>query len=65
MSTATSISSIGHICSTLQRPYGTIRKALEALQITPTVVINCVAHYSDDDVERLREHLERKQEGKH
>jgi hypothetical protein len=52
-----SISSIGQICSTLQRPYGTVRKAIESLGVTPVLVINMVAHYSDEDVERLREHL--------
>jgi hypothetical protein len=52
-----SISSIGQICATLQRPYGTIRKTIESLGITPVLIINMVAHYSDDDVERLREAL--------
>ena len=53
-----SISSLGQICSTLQRPYGTLRKAIEELGITPVLVINMVAHYSDEDVERLREYLD-------
>ena len=53
-----SISSIGQICATLQRPYGTVRKAIEGLGITPVLVINMVAHYSDEDVEHLREYLE-------
>lgn len=52
-----SISSVGQICSTLQRPYGTVRKAIERLGITPVLIINLVAHYADEDVERLREHL--------
>ena len=52
-----SISSIGQICSTLQRPYGTVRKAIESLGITPVLVINMVAHYADEDVERLRDYL--------
>jgi hypothetical protein len=52
-----SISSIGQICATLQRPYGTIRKAIESLRISPVLVINMVAHYADEDVERLREHF--------
>ncbi len=56
-----SISSIGQICSTLQRPYGTVRKAIERLGITPVLVINMVAHYSDEDVERLREALSNSQ----
>ena len=64
MSTATCISSVGHICAALQRPYGTIRKAIEELGLTPAVIINMVAHYADDDVEKIREHLQKQPHAK-
>jgi hypothetical protein len=53
------LSSMGFICQTLQRSPGAIRKAIEAMGITPTVIINGRAHYSDEDVEAIREHLKR------
>jgi hypothetical protein len=57
MNATQSLSSIGFICQTLQKPYGAIRKAIEELGISPVMVMNCVAHYADDDVERIREFL--------
>jgi hypothetical protein len=63
MSIATSISAIGNVCAQLQRPYGSIQKAIEQLSIKPAIVINTVPHYSDDDVQLIAEHLS-KAEGK-
>lgn len=57
MSIAPSISAIGNVCAQLQRPYGAIQRAIEQLGIEPAIVINTVPHFSDDDVERIREHL--------
>jgi hypothetical protein len=62
--TSPSISSLGQICSTLQRPYGSLRKAIEELGITPVLVINMVAHYSDEDVERLGEYFQQPRSAK-
>jgi hypothetical protein len=59
MSTTSNMASMGFICQMLQRTPGTVRRAIEDLRITPTVVINTRAHYADEDVERIREHIER------
>jgi hypothetical protein len=60
MSIAQSISSIGNVCSQLQRPYAAVQRAIVVLKIKPALVINTVPHYSDDDVERIRAYLESK-----
>jgi hypothetical protein len=52
-----SITSIGCLCSQLQKPYGQVRKAIELLGIKPVLIVNMVAHYSDDDVQLIAEHL--------
>jgi len=39
-----------------------VRKAIEALDIRPALVINMVAHYDDADVERIRQYLSRGQQ---
>jgi hypothetical protein len=62
MTATESINSIGHVCQILQRPYGTVRKAAEALKIAPVVSINGVSHFSDHQVETLRRHLAQKDE---
>lgn len=64
MSTATNISAIGNVCSQLQRPYGSIQRAIEQLGIKPVLTINTVPHFDDADVERIAKHLD-KTEGKH
>lgn len=57
MTTATSISSIGHLCSHLQRSYTAVRLAIAELGIKPAVTINDVDHFSDADVDRLAAHF--------
>jgi hypothetical protein len=54
-----SITSIGHACAVLNRPYAIVQRAVTTLGIKPAVYINGVAHLADDDVERVRLHLDR------
>ena len=54
------LESIGHICATLQKPYGVIRRTLADVGAEPAVVLNGVAHYAEADVERVAERLEAK-----
>lgn len=61
--TTTEINSIGYTCQLLQRPYGAIRKAAEQLKIVPCVHINGIAHFSDEQVEALRQHFAQKDGG--
>ena len=51
------LESIGHICATLQRPYGVIRRTLAEVGAEPAMVLNGIAHYREVDVERVAEHL--------
>ena len=44
------LESIGHICATLQKPYGDIRRALADVGAEPAMVLNGVAHYAEADV---------------
>lgn len=59
MSTTQSLTTLGCLCQMLQRSPDTIRKAMQELSITPAMIINMRAHYADEDVERIREHLAR------
>jgi hypothetical protein len=52
------LESVGHICTTLQRPYGVIRRTLAELGVEPAMVLNGVAHYAEADVERVAERLQ-------
>jgi hypothetical protein len=52
------LESIGHICATLQKPYGAIRRALADVGAEPAMVLNGVAHYAEADVERAAERLQ-------
>ena len=52
------LESIGHICATLQKPYGAIRRALADVGAEPAIVLNGVAHYAEADVERAAERLQ-------
>jgi hypothetical protein len=54
------LETIGHACTTLQRPYGVIRRALAELGVEPAMVLNGVAHYAESDVERVAERLQGK-----
>ena len=65
MSTTQNITSIGHACCVLQRPFASVQRAIEQLHIKPAVHINGVAHLDDADVERIREHLAGKREEQH
>jgi hypothetical protein len=58
MSTTQSITSIGHACCVLQRPFATIERAIAVLNIKPACHINGVAHLDDADVERIAKHLD-------
>ena len=51
------LETIGHACATLQAPYGTVRRALEAVGAQPAMVLNGVAHYAEADVERAGERI--------
>jgi hypothetical protein len=54
------LESIGHICATLQKPYGAIRRALADVGAEPAIVLNGVAHYAEADVERAAERLQQR-----
>jgi hypothetical protein len=54
---ATSISSIGQVCQTLQASYSAVRRAIEALGLQPALVINGVPHFADEDVDLIAKHL--------
>ena len=59
------LESVGHICASLQKPLGVIRRTLAELGAEPAMVLNGVAHYAEADVERVAERLEQaKPEGK-
>jgi len=51
------LETIGHACATLQAPYGTVRRALEAVGAMPAVVINGVPHYAEGDIERAGQRI--------
>ena len=59
----THLESIGHLCASLQAPYGRIRNEIDRLQIKPAVSINGIEHYSADDCERIADAI-RNQESK-
>ena len=52
------LETIGHICVTLQKPYGAVRRALVAVGAEPAIVLNGVAHYGEAEVERAAEQLQ-------
>ncbi len=59
------LESVGHICASLQKPLGVIRRTLAELGAEPAMVLNGVAHYAEADVERVAERLEQaRPEGK-
>ena len=51
------LESVGHICASLQKPLGVIRRALAELEVEPAMVLNGVAHFAEADVERVAERL--------
>lgn len=54
MTIATShLESIGHLCASLQAPYGRIRNVIDELKIHPAVSINGIEHYSAEDCDRI------------
>lgn len=52
-----SITSIGHACAVLNRPFAPVQRAIAELGIRPAVTINGVVHLADEDVDRIRQHL--------
>ncbi len=57
MSTTQSITSIGHACAVLNRPFAVVKRAMADLNLKPSLYVNGVAHYDDADVDKAREHL--------
>jgi len=54
MTTATRhLESIGHLCASLQKPYATIRRAIDTLGIVPAVTINGIDHFDGEQCERI------------
>ena len=45
------LETIGHICATLQKPYGVIRRALAEVGAEPAIVLNGVPHFAEANVE--------------
>jgi hypothetical protein len=57
MSTTISAVSIGQAAALIQAMPSRIKAAAEELGITPAMRINMVDHYSEDDLQRIAEHL--------
>jgi hypothetical protein len=54
MSTETMhLESIGHLCQSLQSPYARIQRAIEKLNVRPAVTINGIAHFNEEQTERI------------
>lgn len=49
----TAIISIGHLAHTLRKSVGTVERAAKLLGVKPALHIDGVAHYDQDDAERL------------
>lgn len=52
-----SLNSPSRVCQILQRGYGVVMKAVQALDLKPATVIDAVPYYSDEAVEQLRQHF--------
>jgi hypothetical protein len=57
--TTTHLESIGHVCATLQYPYGRIRRVVDKLGLKPAVTINGVDHFDAKQVEQIANELAR------
>jgi len=57
MDATSSIVSIGHASSQLQTPVTKLVQVAKVLGIKPTQIINGVVHYSEIDVQKIRQHL--------
>ena len=53
------LTSIGHICATLQQPYSVVRRALRDIGAEPALTINGIEHYAEGDVLRVAERLQK------
>lgn len=61
MNATSSVLTVGRIASDLQRPVSEILRVAEQLGIYPSLVINGVKHFSDNDVDRISGHLRTEQ----
>lgn len=59
MSTATDLLSLGRLSELFQAHPAKIRRAIEALGVEPSLRLNGRAYYSEADVERIRQQLQR------
>lgn len=59
MSTATELLSIGRLAALFQEHPAKIRRAIEALNIEPSLRLNETAYYGESSVERIRQQLRR------
>jgi hypothetical protein len=51
------LESIGHLCASLQAPYARIKRAAEALGLEPSVTINGIPHFDEEQCSAIAEHL--------
>jgi hypothetical protein len=53
------LETIGHACVTLQASYGAVRRALAEIGAEPALTINGIEHYSEADVQRVAERVQK------
>jgi hypothetical protein len=58
------LNSLSRICQITGKPYGKVTAAIEALELRPVALDDGTAKYSDEQVERIAEHLTKPQEAK-
>jgi hypothetical protein len=52
------LESIGHLCQSFQRSYGSIKRTLEEIGAEPELTINGIPHYGEEQIEALAERLQ-------
>lgn len=53
------LESVGHLCQTFQRSYGSIVRTLDEIGMEPEITINGVPHYGEQQIEKLAERLQK------
>jgi hypothetical protein len=65
MNTPEQYATIGHMATTLQRPYGVVVSAIARLKILPTLMLNGVGYFSAADEIKIHEYLTAAESEKH
>jgi hypothetical protein len=65
MSTANiNVESAGHLSARAGVPLGRVLRAVEALGISPALIVDDVLHFAENDAQRIVEHIVGQQQGK-